>query len=146
NQRQATDRANRLIQAVDDAADVYPRCRGFHQHSRIQRWIEQGKWANDALDVHAVANLKQPIGDRVPIGQHPVVGRQAEVESAADAKERSASVGAIARGPGELRSEVERELALKLYQSVANGAKSLLFKLLECFRLHRSLRRNAPWF
>ena len=39
-------------------------------------------------DVHAVADLEQPVGDRVPVAEQLVVARDAEVERAPDAEQR----------------------------------------------------------
>ena len=70
-------------------ADIDPGCRCLDQHARVNGRVEQSERANDALDIHAVANLEQPVGDGVPIAQHLVVARDAEVEGAPDAEERA---------------------------------------------------------
>ena len=45
----------------------------------IDRRLEQRQLPHDALDVHAVADLEEPIGDRVPVLVELRVGRRAEV-------------------------------------------------------------------
>ena len=66
------------------------------QHAGIDRRIEQRELPHDALDVHAVADLEQPVGDGVPVAEQLVVARDAEVERAADAEERAAPLGDVA--------------------------------------------------
>ncbi len=70
----------RRVEIGEPAADIDATGDGFDERGRIDRRFEQRQLPHDALDVHAVSNLEQPIGDRVPICQHVVVLRQTEVE------------------------------------------------------------------
>ena len=89
-------RPERLVEAGDHAGDVDPRRRRLDQHARIERRVEQRQLLEDALDVLAVADLEQPVGDGVPIGEQRLVLRDAEIERAADAEQRPAHVHAVA--------------------------------------------------
>ena len=73
-----------------------PAAAAFDQHAGIERRIEQRQLLHDALDVLAVADLEQPVGDRVPIGEQGLVLRDAEVQRAADAEQRAALIVRVA--------------------------------------------------
>ena len=70
--------------------------------------------AEHALEVQAVANLEQAVGDRVPVRQQLVVARHAEVETATDAAEGAG----LRAGDGFVRQrrEVEGQIALELFE------------------------------
>ena len=89
DQEQAAHGADRLVQPADDRADVDPGRRRLDQHAGIDRRVEQGKLAHHAFDVHAVADLEEPVGHRIPVAEQLFVARNAEVERAPDAEERS---------------------------------------------------------
>src|SRR5215208_7171762 len=111
NQQQGAHRAYRLVHSADDAPDIDPGRRRLDQHTGVDRRVEEGELAHHALDVHAMPNLVEPVGDRVPVREQLVVAWDAEVEGASDTEERTALVAAapvLRRRQGE----VEGELAL----------------------------------
>ena len=57
----------RRIEARDHAAEIGAGGRGAHEQTRIDGRLEQRELPDDALDVHAVADLEQPIADGVPV-------------------------------------------------------------------------------
>src|SRR5690606_10794891 len=59
----------------------YARSRCFDEQGRIDRRLKQRQGAFDAVDVHAVTDLEQPIGDRIPILVQPLVARDLEEEA-----------------------------------------------------------------
>ena len=69
----------RRVEAGDHAAQVDAGGGRAHEQPGIDRRIEQRQLPHDALDVHAVADLEQPVGDRVPVLVELRVGRRAEV-------------------------------------------------------------------
>ena len=56
----------RRVEARDHAAEIYARRGRANEEARIDRRVEQRQLSDDALDVHAVADLEEPIRDRVP--------------------------------------------------------------------------------
>src|SRR5690349_1194394 len=86
--------SNGPVESADDATDIDPcRCR-LNQHSRINRRIKKGQRADDTFDVHAVANLEEPVLHRIPIAEKLVVLRNTEVQRSPDAEDslRAAAV------------------------------------------------------
>ena len=122
DQQWRTHRAERLVQAADDRADVDSGRRCLDQHAGIDGRIEQGKLAHDAFDVHAVADLEQPVGHRIPVAEQLVVGRDAEVECASDAEQRSGGVRIVACVDGRLK--IERKLAFEIDQRIADRVET----------------------
>ena len=61
------------------------------------RRVEQGELPDDALDVHAVADLEQPVGDGVPVAEQLVVAAGRRSRASADAEQRAAA--AVRRRP-----------------------------------------------
>jgi hypothetical protein len=70
----------RRIHACEDGRKIQPRGGRAHQHAGVDRRREQRQAALDAVDVLAVADLVQPVGDAVPDLEHAVVLRDAEVQ------------------------------------------------------------------
>ena len=82
-----------------------PGRRCLDQHPGVDRRVEQGELADHPLDVHAVADLEQPVGHYVPVRSSWSFGGNAEVKSAADPEQRAASIGSRRADPAaELRS------------------------------------------
>ena len=77
------DQRQRLVEPADDRADVEPGGGRAGQHRRVDRRVEQRQLPEDALDVEAVADLEEPVGDGVPVAEQLVVARDAEVERGA---------------------------------------------------------------
>src|SRR5262245_43526473 len=67
-------------QVVQHAAQIDPGGGGLDEQGRINRRLKQRQLADDALNVHAVANLEKPVFDRIPIFRQVIVGRNAEIE------------------------------------------------------------------
>src|SRR5262249_25898717 len=116
--------ADGLVEAVDDAPDVDPRRRRLDQQAGIYRRIEEREWAGYARNAHAMTNLEEPVGDRVPVFQHLFIARDAEVKRAPNAEERSGAISIPGAGGGE--REIERKLALQVHHRVADWAEAVL--------------------
>src|SRR5205823_5540939 len=127
DQRHRTQRPDGLIGRGDEAADVDAGRRRLDQHARIERRVEQRQLAHDALDVHAVADLVEAVGDRVPVGQQLWVAGNAEVQRAPDTQQRAAGVAVAGRRLR--RGQVEGELGLELDQRVARRVQAELLEL-----------------
>lgn len=98
HQRPEADQRQRLVKPADHRGDVDTGRGGPGQHGRVDRRLEQRELAEYPLDGQAVADLEQPVGDGVPVGQQGVVARHAEVQRRADGGHRAARGGAGRRG------------------------------------------------
>ena len=139
DQQQRADRAERLVQAADDAADVDAGRGRRREHAGVERRVEQRELLHHALDVLAVADLEQPVGDGVPVAEQVLVLRDAEVQRAPDAEQRAALVARVASAGRRGGHEVERELGLQADQRVGHAVQARLLELPEV------LRAGAPW-
>ena len=123
DQHHATHRADRLVQAAENAPDVNPRGCCLDQHAGVDRGIEQRERPHDAGDVLAVADFEEPIGDGIPIPQQLVVFGNAEVEGATDAEQRTGVAG-IAIRLWSRCAQVEGDLTFQVDQRIANRSES----------------------
>src|SRR5262249_1737639 len=141
NQEQAAHRTDRLVQPADNRANVDPcRC-GFDQHAGINWRGGKGQLSPPAFDIHAVANLEESVGHRVPVAEELIVAWNAEVERAPNAEKWP---GGIRICPLRLRqAKVERELAFELHQRIAHRVEALRLELCEGFRADGALRRDT---
>src|SRR5713101_5647840 len=128
NQEQTADGADGLVHAADNGSDIDPRCCRLDQHARINRWVVQSERTNNALDIHAVANFEEPVGDSVPIAQQLVVGRNTEIESTPNTKKR-AGIPAAAPRPRIRSGEVEWKLALQVHERVNDWSEAILIEM-----------------
>src|SRR5450755_2793698 len=95
----------RDIDAGSDCSDKQP---------RIDFWFEYGQRALYSFDVHAMANLEQPIGDRVPITEQIVVGGDAEVLH----RQRRNALSFVSEGWGHRGCEETLDLNLCVGETV----------------------------
>ena len=107
----------RRVEAGDHAAEVDAGRGRAHEQPGIDRRIEQRQLPHDALDVHAVADLEQPVGDRVPVLVELRVGRRAEVLRGHAEHRR----GAAASGP---RVDAERPPHLEVLERAPRSSRT----------------------
>ena len=93
------------VEIVKDAADIHTRCSSLDEQARIDGWLEQRQLTHHPFDIHAMANLEEPVLDDIPIAHELVVLGNAEEKGQA---ERGAGTGLCRKGtsgePGGLSS------------------------------------------
>ena len=94
----------------------------------------------DPLDVEAVADLVQAIGNGIPVTEELVVARNAEVERFPDTTQRAVAVE-LSRVAG-MRSEIERDVSFQIPECVAKLIQILL-EVGVGLRAHRALFRYS---
>src|SRR5262249_3997474 len=80
-----------------------------------------------------MANLEEPICDEVPVAQQLVVARDTEVEGTPNTEQCAGIPRAVAACPRIRESEIEGELALQIYQRIADRSETLLLELRKGF-------------
>src|SRR5580704_17365831 len=73
HQKLETNQRQRLIQSANDGPNVQTCRSSFRQQAGVYGRLEQWQLSEDALDIEAVANLEQAIGNSIPVTQQLVV-------------------------------------------------------------------------
>src|SRR5690349_13578360 len=77
---------------VQDAAQIDPLIGGQNQQRRVDWRLEQRKLTYHALNIHAVTDFEQAVGNRIPVGEQLIVLRDTEIKGVAHA-EQGVSLG-----------------------------------------------------
>ena len=67
-------------EVIQDAADIDSRGNSSNKKCRVNRRLEERQFTHHSFDVHTMPDLKQTVGDCIPVAKQIIVLGDAEVE------------------------------------------------------------------